>query len=103
MVTWYAVFGTPAAARTHPVSDAGEELNRERAVADRLAELNKPVLVVWGEKDVLTPTPPNVTRYGAAGLTPRVIAGSGHSPMIETPEAFLAKLADFIRPAPASN
>ena len=84
-------------------SDAGEELNRERAVADRLAELNKPVLVVWGEKDVLTPTPPNVTRYGAAGLTPRVIAGSGHSPMIETPEAFLAELADFIRPAPESN
>jgi pimeloyl-ACP methyl ester carboxylesterase len=52
---------------------------------------------------VLTPTPPNVTRYGAAGLTPRVIAGSGHSPMIETPEAFLAELADFIRPAPESN
>lgn len=72
--------------------------DNERAVADRLAELGKPVLVVWGERDVLTPTGPNVERYRAAGLTPRIIAVSGHSPIVETPDAFVASIADFIRP-----
>jgi pimeloyl-ACP methyl ester carboxylesterase len=77
-------------------SDAGEELDRERAVAERLADLDKPVLVVWGERDVLTPTATNVERYQSAGLTPTVIAGSGHSPMVETPDAFVAAVSDFI-------
>lgn len=81
-------------------SDAGDELNRERAVADRLAGLNKPVLVVWGERDVLTPTGRNVVRYRAAGLQPRVITGSGHSPMVEKPDAFVAELARFVRTEP---
>jgi pimeloyl-ACP methyl ester carboxylesterase len=80
-------------------SDAGDELNRERAVADRLAGLDKPVLVVWGERDALTPTAENVARYRAAGLDPRVIAVSGHSPMVETPDSFVAAITDFIRPA----
>jgi pimeloyl-ACP methyl ester carboxylesterase len=70
----------------------------ERAVADRLAGLGKPVLVVWGERDVLTPTGSNVDRYRAAALDPRVIAVAGHSPMVETPDAFVAEVADFIRP-----
>ncbi|HET6735317.1 alpha/beta fold hydrolase [Mycobacterium sp.] len=72
--------------------------DNERAVADRLAGMGKPVLVVWGEHDVLTPTAPNVERYGAAGLDRRVIAVSGHSPMVETPGAFVAAITDFIRP-----
>lgn len=76
-------------------SDAGEELNREQAVAERLAGLDKPVLVVWGERDVLTPTATNVERYRSAGLTPTVIAGSGHSPIVETPDAFVAAVSDF--------
>ena len=78
-------------------SDAGDELNAERAVADRLAGLETPVLVVWGERDVLTPTATNVDRYRAAGLTPTIISGSGHSPIVETPDAFVAAVVDFIR------
>jgi pimeloyl-ACP methyl ester carboxylesterase len=73
-------------------------------VADILAALGKPVLVVWGEADVLTPTAPNVTRYSAAGLPPRIVAGSGHSPMVEKPAEFLSAVTDFVtatRPAPA--
>ncbi len=62
--------------------DAGADLNSERAVADRLAGLGKPVLVVWGERDVLTPTAANVDRYREAGLTPTVIPTVGHSPMV---------------------
>lgn len=65
-------------------------------VADTLAALGKPVLVVWGETDVLTPTAPNVTRYTAAGMSPRIIAGAGHSPMVEKPAEFVSAIADFV-------
>lgn len=78
-------------------SDAVEELNSQRPVADRLAGLGKPVTVIWGDRDVLTPTAANVERYRAAGLSPVLIAGSGHSPMVEKPDAFVAAIADFIR------
>lgn len=65
-------------------------------VAATLADLGKPVLVIWGETDVLTPTAPNVTSYTAAGLSPRVIAGSGHSPMVEKPAEFLSAISEFV-------
>ncbi|MFD4180246.1 alpha/beta fold hydrolase, partial [Rhodococcus sp. NPDC058514] len=77
-------------------SSAGDDLNDERAAADRLADLGKPVLVVWGATDVLTPTEVNVARYGSAGLPPVVIENSGHSPMIEQPEEFVAALRPFV-------
>ncbi|MBU9762307.1 alpha/beta hydrolase [Mycobacterium sp. TNTM28] len=71
-------------------------------VTKTLAALHKPVLVLWGEQDVLTPTAPNVERYTAAGLAPVVLKGSGHSPMVERPEQFVAAVTDFVRnPAPA--
>lgn len=73
------------------------EINEQRAVADRLAGLGKPVLVVWGEHDVLTPTQPNVDRYRAAGLDPVVVAGSGHSPIVEKPAEFLSAITMFVR------
>lgn len=66
------------------------------SVADTLTDLDKPVLVVWGETDVLTPTAANVTRYAAAGLSPRIIAGAGHSPMVEKPDEFLSAISDFV-------
>lgn len=69
--------------------------NAQRAVADRLADLGKPVLVLWGERDVLTPTQTNVERYGEAGRQPVVIAGSGHTPMVEKPTDFLSAVKDF--------
>nr|WP_046318300.1 alpha/beta hydrolase [Mycobacterium sp. UM_Kg1] len=77
-------------------------INEERAVADRLADLGKPVLVVWGETDVLTPTAQNVDRYRKAGLAPVVIAGSGHSPLVEKPAEFLSAVAPFVHESPAS-
>ncbi|WP_301122152.1 alpha/beta fold hydrolase [Mycolicibacterium fortuitum] len=70
--------------------------------AETLAALHKPVLVLWGDEDVLTPTAPNVERYTAAGLPPVVIKGSGHTPMVEQPDQFLAAVTGFIKtPAPA--
>ncbi|MEB3033070.1 alpha/beta fold hydrolase [[Mycobacterium] nativiensis] len=69
--------------------------NQQRAVADRLAGLGKPVLVLWGDRDVLTPTQANVDRYRTAGLQPVVIAGSGHTPMVEKPTEFLGAVKPF--------
>jgi pimeloyl-ACP methyl ester carboxylesterase len=66
-------------------------------VVETLAALHKPVLVLWGDQDVLTPTAPNVERYTEAGLTPVVIKGSGHTPMVEQPDQFLAAVTDFVR------
>lgn len=72
------------------------KINEQRAVADRLAGLGKPVLVLWGDRDVLTPTRANVDRYHAAGLDPVVIAGSGHTPMVEKPAEFLSAVQPFV-------
>lgn len=69
---------------------------------ETLAALGKPVLVLWGDEDVLTPTASNVERYTAAGLPPVVIKGSGHTPMVEQPDQFLAAVTPFLKtPAPA--
>lgn len=75
---------------------ASPRFNEARPVADRLAKLGKPVLVLWGERDVLTPTGPNVERYRAAGLDPVVIAGAGHSVMLEKPADFISAVATFV-------
>lgn len=77
-------------------SDVVEELNAEKPIADRLAGLGRPVLVVWGEQDVLTPTAANVARFAEAGLPPGVIVGSGHSPMVEKPDEFLSAITEFV-------
>lgn len=77
-------------------SVVSQDLNAHEAVADRLAGLGKPVVVLWGEHDVLTPTAANVERYTEAGLPPRMIAGSGHTPMVEQPDEFLAAVRDFV-------
>jgi pimeloyl-ACP methyl ester carboxylesterase len=76
-------------------SHPGVTMNEERPVADRLAALDVPVLVVWGDQDVLTPTAPNVARYKEAGLRPVVIPGAGHSPMVEKPTALVRVLTPF--------
>ncbi|OBB26945.1 alpha/beta hydrolase [Mycolicibacterium peregrinum] len=69
---------------------------------ETLTALHKPVLVLWGDEDVLTPTAPNVERYTAAGLAPVVIKDSGHTPMVEQPDQFLAAVTPFVKtPAPA--
>ena len=78
------------------VCHSGDQ-NNDRAAADRLVGLGKPVLVVWGERDVLTPTTANVERYRKAGLTPTIIPGVGHSPMVEAPGEFANAIMEFIQ------
>ncbi|MDH6243480.1 alpha/beta hydrolase [Mycobacterium sp. OTB74] len=67
-----------------------------RPVAETLKRLGKPVLVLRGDRDVLTPTGANVARYTAVGLPPHIIEGSGHSPMVEKPDQFLSATSDFV-------
>lgn len=78
-------------------STAGDEMNAERPVALQLAQLGKPVQVIWGGRDVLTPTAPNVAAYEKAGLTPEVIASSGHSPQVETPDEVVRIVTEFAK------
>jgi pimeloyl-ACP methyl ester carboxylesterase len=78
---------------------AAGDINEQRAVAERLAGVGRPVRVVWGENDVLTPTQPNVSRYRAAGLETVVIAGSGHSPIVEKPAEFVSAVKQFVQGA----
>ena len=81
---------------THAGVCDSREQDGDRSAAERLAGLGKPALVVWGERDVLTPTGPNVARYREAGLTPVVIPEVGHSPMVESPGQFVNAITDFI-------
>jgi len=78
-------------------STAGDELNNERPEATRLAQLGKPVKVIWGSEDVLTPTAPNVAAYRKAGITPVVISGAGHSAQVEKPDEVVRILVAFIK------
>jgi pimeloyl-ACP methyl ester carboxylesterase len=82
---------------THPGLCHARGRDGEPAAVDRIARLKQPVLVVWGARDVLTPTAGNVERYREAGLTPVVISGSGHSPMVEAPGEFVNAITEFIQ------
>jgi pyruvate dehydrogenase E2 component (dihydrolipoamide acetyltransferase) len=50
-------------------------------VADQLAELGVPLLVVWGEQDRIIP--PEHARHVPSTAQVHVLAGSGHSPHME--------------------
>lgn len=63
-----------------------------------LAQIDVPTLVVYGEDDVLTP--PEIGRQIHAGIKNsrlELIAGAGHLPPLEAPEAFAAALSSFLR------
>ena len=69
----------------------------DRGLSRRLRFIKAPVLLIWGEKDVVVPV-----AYAQAfaahlpGSRVEVIPGAGHSPMIEEPEAFLRVVGSFL-------
>jgi pimeloyl-ACP methyl ester carboxylesterase len=77
-------------------SNAGDQMNRQRPTAERLAALGKPVLVIWGARDVLTPMAANAAAYRDAGINPTVIQAAGHSAQVETPGKVVKILTEFI-------
>jgi len=56
-----------------------------------------PTLIVWGEQDAIIPVSHAYAAHEAiAGSRLEVIPEAGHFPQVETPEAFLSVLVDFI-------
>jgi pimeloyl-ACP methyl ester carboxylesterase len=78
----------------------GMELSRVLDVLDALPRIDRPTLVVVGELDAITSV--EASEEIARGLAPdlcrlEVIAGGGHFPWKESPDAYWAVLADFVR------
>lgn len=104
-VTWH--IGGPVVDRVRSmISGARSTTIREtlKAIANRpdstpvLSTIRVPALVVWGEEDRLIP--PQQTQLMVAripGSSGTGIAGAGHLPSLEKPQAFSRVLADFLR------
>jgi len=70
---------------------------------DRLWRIEAPVLVVWGEHDMLVPVQDAEEYARLIGRNARrvVFADTGHAPQIERPSRFNALLAEFLAGAAA--
>jgi pimeloyl-ACP methyl ester carboxylesterase len=67
-------------------------------VDKKLGAIKIPTLVIWGEHDNLLPLKDGryfASKIDAAEL--KIIPGSGHAPMNETPDAFLSALEPFLQ------
>jgi pimeloyl-ACP methyl ester carboxylesterase len=73
---------------------------------ERLAEIEVPVLVVWGENDMMVPVDDAQLFVDLIGDNARriVFEDTGHAPMLERPSRFNALLGEFLagEPAPES-
>ncbi len=65
---------------------------------DRLAEIEIPVLIVWGENDMLVPADDaeEYERLIGANARREVFPDTGHLPMVERPSRFNELLREFI-------
>ncbi|MET0816195.1 MAG: alpha/beta fold hydrolase [Solirubrobacteraceae bacterium] len=74
---------------------------------DRLAEIEIPVLLVWGENDMLVPVIDSSRYQRMIGPNARrvVFSDTGHVPMIERPSRFHELLSEFLAgdPTPESE
>jgi pimeloyl-ACP methyl ester carboxylesterase len=70
---------------------------------DRLSRIEVPVLIVWGEHDMLVPVSDATEYERLIGANARkvVFEDTGHVPMIERPSRFNALLAEFLAGARA--
>lgn len=78
-------------------STAVTEMNAKRPMAVQLAQLGKPVKVIWGGLDTRTPTASNVAVYRNAGLTPEIIQNAGHSAQVEAPDDVVRIIVEFLK------
>jgi pimeloyl-ACP methyl ester carboxylesterase len=69
----------------------------DRGLDRRLRFIKAPVLLVWGQNDALVPVDYAEAFAGhLPGSRIEIVAGAGHSPMIEQPEAFLRVVDAFL-------
>ena len=66
-------------------------------VADRLAAVRVPTLIVWGREDRITPLD-HAERFHAAihGSQLRILTRCGHMPMLEQPQAFATIVREWL-------
>jgi pimeloyl-ACP methyl ester carboxylesterase len=84
--------------RSHPISSVAASRDALTGDWERdLARIVAPTLVVWGERDPLTPLPLG-RRIAATIPAARLVTlpEAGHSPMWEEPEIFNAIVLDFL-------
>ncbi len=63
----------------------------------QLAAVTQPALVIWGAEDRVVPVAhAELATSAIADVEVAVIAGAGHAPQVETPDAFTAILAGFL-------
>ena len=72
-------------------------MTSNRASAERLADVESPVLVVMGTHDPDFPDPAKEAQFVANALRGKIlmIEGAGHYPQADSPEAFAAGLLEF--------
>jgi pyruvate dehydrogenase E2 component (dihydrolipoamide acetyltransferase) len=92
--------GVPEALGT--LRDGLAEGGRQRAqVADLLASLTMPVLVIWGSDDEVIPAAQAAAGPSAARV--EILGGVGHSPQVEAPDRLGALLAEHLGAAEAGS
>ena len=76
-------------------SRASDDYLGQRPLPDRLAGLGKPLLVIFGERDQRWRSSSAALYRAVPGAKVELLAGVGHSPMIEDPSRTAALLLDF--------
>ena len=72
--------------------------DREPAMADRIGEIRAPTLILFGKEDrLINPSAAKTFHERIAGSEVVLLAGVGHLPMEEAPEATAAAIADFLK------
>jgi pyruvate dehydrogenase E2 component (dihydrolipoamide acetyltransferase) len=75
-------------------ADAYPDGRQSRVIADRLTELDVPLLVVWGREDRVIPAAH--AERAPEGATVRVLDGQGHSPHMEAAGDFNRIMEEFL-------
>lgn len=70
---------------------------KEDFLNDRLGEIRKPTLIIWGKQDGLLPVgDAAIFNKGIAGSQVLILDNAGHAPQIEKPLEFLKAVNDFL-------
>ncbi|ABO08588.1 alpha/beta fold hydrolase [Pyrobaculum calidifontis] len=90
VVLWYVAMGLPtrAAVVVGPVGLRGELL-------EKLAEVDTPILAIWGERDEISP-PSNAELLRGRRVEKAVIKGAGHAAYLDKPEEFVSLVVKFL-------
>ncbi|MGC8675975.1 MAG: alpha/beta fold hydrolase [Candidatus Micrarchaeia archaeon] len=62
-----------------------------------LEKINVPMLGVWGSEDKISDPDDGVSRFESVGALTAILEGAGHACYLDKPEAFVAKIAEFLK------